>query len=545
MAGDTVSLGEILSVKGDAQNAFGSPAGGDATVLPFNKGIDYLNQTAEKLAEADKFKYLEFQKNLTNHYANFNTIDITGLSPADQKIIGDKYASVAKLNADNIDVIKNPNINPQKYAEIKKAEADLLRSIAASKMHKSYDDKTAEFTKANPNWYDINKPKVESSVNTPTDEWKPYTLDMPISYSPDAVGKLVTPIAEQKYAEAIALKGYITEEEGVRIKKEAWDAAWDAVHSTTDPAGRSLYKAAKEAYEKIPPEARGGSFEDWMKRTRDSMVPQDQVSKKTVTPDQLVINRERNALTASEGAKDRNAAMARVRAQLDANKKNIGVDDVGRLYNEELTGFKTGQFSNAALQNIYGDPSKVTLKTGTEIPDPNNPGQKITTSTEVQVPKKQIVSSFVDDQGRLVYKYIDYSQPKAPESGGGFWSRLSGGQSKTETIGGYEVRTSEPVEFKQARTDFYRIVGDDDAPKVADVAAKYRIKHKLGVNPEAESLTKHFFPAELNKNNNQPAPVEFKFIQGTTKKGAAANGEILFTNDEGKTWFDKNGKQQF
>lgn len=514
MAGDTVSLGEILSARGDAANAFGSPEGGDAAVLPFNQGLAFLSSAADAKVQADQFKYKEFQDNMNKFYTNFNTIDITGVSPADQKAINAKYAEVAKLNADNIDVIKNPNSNEAKYSEIKQNESQLLAMIAASKMHKAYDDKSLDFTKANPDWHEVNKDKIVDSQSTATDNWKPYSLDAPFTFDPVAAVKVIEPIAQQKYADATVGKGYITEEEGTRIQHQAWDDAFNTYANATVKNGKTVRDIALEARKKLPPELQGASEEDYINKWRDSIRPQDQVTKKTITPDATFNSEETRKLTASEGAADRWNRYRIALLGLEKGDKKVDVAGVGRLYNEELTGFKTGQFSTQALQNIYGDDTKVKIKAGTEIVDPQNPLSKTTTGSEVDVPSKLVISSTLDADGNLVYKYIDYGHGQTAAGGGGFFAKKA-----VENVGGYPVITSAPVPFKQGRTDFYNILGDKYPARVADVAEKFRIQRKLGVNPDLEILNNYFWKPEDKATPTATVDPEYLKLTGPVKNG--------------------------
>lgn len=321
---ENVSLGEITGIQGNADIGMGTAGvGGTDTVVPFGKAVDFISQAAQQKQDADRFRIGEYQKNLENYFNNFNKIDTSKVMAADQGDIGQQYAQLANNLASNMDVIRNPQSNPNKYAELQTQEAELRAKIAQSAQHNVLYTSAKDFLAANPDLNTTeNNSTIENFANAPIDQRKVFSLSTPTIYDPATRAKLANDTAQQKLVNMQTQGKYLEKTEATQYLQDQYDQAWDALGSAQDKSGRPVKAAAAKAYSLLPPEfTKGKSFEDIDRQVGRSLMKQDSVER-TIAPNQLVLTEEEIASREKEGALNRAAEMARLREQYNLMLRN-------------------------------------------------------------------------------------------------------------------------------------------------------------------------------------------------------------------------------
>lgn len=470
MATDTVSLSQITSVKGDAANAYGSPMGGTDVVLQFNPGIQFLGYAARAQAEADQFKYLQFQQNMKDFYKGWDDIKVDGIMEKDYPEINKEYAQLAGDIARNYDVIRDPLKNREKFEELKKREAQLRARISQSKQDVSFRDFHKKFIAANPNFNtEQNKALISDFETNPIGARKLFNLTTPFAYDPSERAKIANQVAQQKLKQEQAAGRYIQTEEQVQYLQDEYDKAWDALGSMQDKTGRPIREAANNSYEKVygTQLQQGRTMDDIDRMVGRSLLYQNDYFK-TLREDPVAAQEDAQKHSAWQNSLNRSL-------QRDLNRDK-DLDSVGRDYNEALTsGFSTGYVRPQLLQGVFGDNNEIEMKVAeqVEVKDASgkgtgifNPTGKTTTS---KVPKIQVTGSRLDPQtGKLIVTRVDNSSGKP-------------------------VALADVVmTFDEAREAFKNIAGTNNAGKVADAAEQYRSRYKLGLNPDLNIMQRHF-----------------------------------------------------
>jgi hypothetical protein len=458
---DVVELREIVSIQGDAENAYGSTPGGNNTVLAFNQGLQYLNQAATAQANATQFKYLQFQENMKDYYKRFNEVDVNGIMESDYPDVNEEYATLAKDIADNYDVIRNPNADPEKFAELKEREAKLRGTIARSKQHVAFREFNNEFMKQHPEFNtEANKARIQEFNNKPIGERKVFPLDTPFAYSPAERAKIANDRATAKITTEQTNGKYFTKDERKLVYQDEYDKAWDALGTTQDKTGRPVFAAAQDTYSKLPPSLTGGmDFNTWDRETGRSLMNQGDEST-TMKEDQYGLQDDAQKFQGWQNSLNRNL-------QRDL-AKDKDLQNVGRLYNEALaSGFTTGFVNPALLQNLFGDETQVETKQKTGGGYGPNGEVLPSSETTVKVPKIQATGSRRDAQGNLVVSRVNNET----------------GQPLPDIV----------MTYPEARVAFYNIAGAKNVGAVADASEEYRRQHKLDPrDPNLQQLSGHF-----------------------------------------------------
>lgn len=455
---DVVNLGEILSTRGEGQNIFGSPAGGTDVVLQFSPAIQYIAADNKEKADADKFKYLQFQENLKNYYKTFDETQVDGVMQKDFASLNDEWTRLASDVAANYDVIRNPATNVEKWTELKEREAALRGKIARSKQDVTFQKYNQDFVAAHPDFNTTeNKSKLDAFSSGDLGVRTPFSLETPFSYDPSDVARLANQVAQQKLTEQQSAGRYLEKSEAITYLQGEYDKAWDALHTTQDKSGRPILQAAEDSYNKLPANLRNNvDFPTFYRTTGRNLMLQDSFTK-TLMEDPVKAQEDQQRWQAGENAKSRN-----LQRELAEDKE---IKTAGRDYNEALTsGFATGYVRPQLLQNIFGDNNEVEVK-NTESDAQGVPTGKVTT---IKAPKVQVLGSELGANGELVIKRQDNSSGKPV------------------------ALPDVTISFEEAREAFKNISGYNNAGKVADAAEKYRVSNNLGINPDLEILRKHF-----------------------------------------------------
>lgn len=474
---DTVELNEITNVKGDADMAFGGVPGGTDAVIPFNQGVQYLANAARLKAESDQFKYLQFQQNLKDFYTRFDDIKVDGLMEADYPVINEEYAALAKDIASNYDVIRNPNKDPEKFAQLKEREAQLRGRISRSKQDVAFRDAHQKFISSNPNFNTTtNKARIEEFNSKPIGERKLYQLDTPYSYDPTLRAKAANEAAMTKLKEEKTNGKYFTTTEEEQYLAEAYDEAWKATGVALDTSGRPIIEAAADTYSKL-------YGKDWAQRVPDldleigrSLRKQGSTST-TMQADPYGLQNDAQAAEAALQAK-----------RLAAQKELAGGDALkgfGRLYAETFTNaYTTGYVDPALAQVTWGnnDEIEITETTG-GVQDTMTGKIEPKVERKVKVPKITATTGGLDSDGNLIIKRYDNENKKQLP----------------------DITVSQ----EQGRQALYNIAGKQNAKGVAAETERYLLENKLGRNVDLKILRPHF----KLQNNPDDNLTDFQYFQ--------------------------------
>jgi hypothetical protein len=442
-----------------------------------------LSIAAKAKAEADQFKYIQFQNNLKDFYKDFNEVKVEGIMQKDYPEINKEYALLAGDIASNYDVLRNPVANPEKYAELKQREAELRGRIAQSKQDLAYVDAHKGFVKGNPNFNTQgNNSRIQEFESKPIGERNLFALDTPFSYDPAERAKLANQRAERKLTDEQTKGRYINSTESLEYLKDEFLSAWRELGTMQDKNGRPILQAAEDSYKKVYADQfkNGVSFQEVDDKVGLSLLNQSSMVKK-LREDPVAAQEDQQKFNAGQNAADRS-----LRRELSNDKE---LEGAGRDYNEALTsGYSTGYVRPELLQGLFGDNSEIKLtekgkepiygKDGKTIVGYNDTGKETATS----LPKIQVTGSRLDPKtGELIVSRVDNSSGKP--------------------VPIEERRMS----YDEAREAFKNLAGSKNAGKVADAAEAYRKKYSLGTNPDLESMKKHF---DFGEGKPEPPPVK-------------------------------------
>lgn len=459
---DAVELNDITRIGGDPELSYGTDGGTNA-VIPFNQGIQFLSSAARLQAEADQFKYLKFQDNLANFYKQWDDVKVDGLMEKDYPAVTEEYQQLARDIADNYQVLRNPNIDPEKFAQLKEREAKLRGTISRSKQDVAFRDAHQKWFQQNPTMNTPeNQAKLDRFNTAALGERQPFTVTPSLKFNPSAVAKaaMETALSEIKtekdsgrYIDIVNEKTYL---------KDKYLAAAKSLLSEQDNSGRPLADAAMESFTKLKWLNDPSQFDAVYEKTMLDLLNQD-TRFSTLREDPVSQQEDQQKFLSGEGAKER-ASRERI-AALKGDEKEI--EKSGRDYNEALTsGFTTGYVRPELLQNLFGDNSEIetTERTGGGQ-DPVTLLQVPVTEKKTKVAKVTAISSRLDSSGNLLVK-----------------------RRNNET----GVEDEVTMNYSQAVEAFKNLQGTKNAGRVADAAEAYRVKNKLGVNPTLPVLQKHF-----------------------------------------------------
>lgn len=368
------SLSEIANIKGDADLAQGG-FGTDAVLPENNTALAYLHNAADLQAGANKYLAEVHNKRMEDYLTNFNNIDLKNLAPGDYDQLSKQYVDLSKDLADNADVLQNSFKNPQLAGSLRSREAALRSQIAQSQMDKGTMDITNNHIQLHP---DLNTAENQQKI---ADYWKaPLGKRMPVSLTPASVINLqgiadsAWNSVQQKYATATTDGKYIWKKEGLTAAADAYTAAVDSHLNDTDQYGRTNRQLITNAFGQLTPEDQAkykNNPLNWYHTQMLALKHPDQQTKADLDTDQFGtikaqgaqsrqtvgmeeafqahqndLNRE-NALTL--------AGMKGTNAKFDKNA--IG-EYKNKLYHDFVTGTETDHVQPIDLNRINNDPNR-------------------------------------------------------------------------------------------------------------------------------------------------------------------------------------------
>jgi len=460
---EPVSLREITSIQGNANNVYGSTPGGTDVKLPFGQSIYFLNQAARLKAESDQFKYLQFQENLKNFYNRFDDIKVDGIMEVDYPDITREYATLSREIADNYDVIRNPTIDQEKYAELREREAMLRGNISRSKQDVAWRDAHKQFMTANPTF---NTPENQKAFdqfnNAPVGSREYQRLSTPFVYNPTARAKAAMDVAQEKLKTEQVSGRYIDTTESETYLQDEYLRAWDALGAAQDSSGRVMNESAADSYRKLGLLPDPSQFQTVDRQIALDLLFQNKTTT-TKREDPVSAQEDEQKFQAGQQAK-RLAAQVQIAKIKDDDD---AIEAAGRDYNEALaSAFTNGYIRPDVLQSIFGDNTEVEV-TDEEM-ETDQFGIKVKTGkkTTVKRPKIAAIGSRLENGQLVVSLYDNETKQALPDVA---------------------------MSYEQAREAMKNLQGAKNAGRVADAAETYRQARGLTRNaPVLSELQPHF-----------------------------------------------------
>lgn len=486
------SLSEITSIKGDA--AIGAGANGlNISESNFDASLPYLQAAAASAMQADKLTLDQFNKNLESQLLRARSVDFAGVMPDDFKDLSQNYAGLLKNIADNYDVIRNPQKNLQKWAEINQAESQIRSGITRSKDSKLIYDEAKKFLDDHPIWNTPgNQQKLQSFLSLPVDQREPFQFDQPFNADIAKLAKAATAGATVQVSDAQVVDGgkYIRTTEGTVIDSEKYQEIIRASLNGTDEFSRSNREGYQKLLDLLPAQeqAKYTDLEDFVIKNADAYKGVNTTTKNTLNENRIYMQEDEQKFQASENAKNRSLEQQRIDLAKRAEKSGtIDKEAAGELKNQLLTSlFSTGQAPLSILQDIYGDNTEVEVSQdimGDDTTFPKDGGgfeQKKVGETKTKKPLLTVIETKLDQKtGQLVvYRRNNQTGKQVPA-----------------------IR----VTPAQANSDLNNIAGRNNAVTISKASREY-LKSRIG--------TEEF---DLNK-------IREKNLFGFKDTGAAAPG---------------------
>lgn len=367
------SLSEIANIKGDAELAQGG-FGTDAVLPENNTALAYLHNAANLQAGANKYLAEVHNKRMEDYLSNFNNIDLKNLAPGDYDQLSQQYVDLAKDLADNADVLQNPFKNPQLAGSLRAREAALRSQISQSQMDKGTMDITNNHIQLHP---DLNTADNQKKIQ---DYWKtPLGQRMPVSLTPASVINLpgiadsAWNTVQQKYATAGHDGKYIWKKEGITAATSAYLAAVDSHLNDTDQYGRTNRQLVNNAFSQLSAEDQAAFKNDPLNWYHTQMLALQHPNQKT--KDDLETNQY--GTIEAQGAQTRQAEKMREAYETQAASTKFDHDLVlagmkgangkfdksavgeykNKLYHDFVTGTGTDHVQQVDLDKINNDPN--------------------------------------------------------------------------------------------------------------------------------------------------------------------------------------------
>jgi len=469
-----ISLGEILSAKGDADYAQGGYGGGEPV---FNNALtqSYLQQLGDIQARANQYLLEQHDANLKSALANLDNVDTKGVLPTDNDALMQQYSGVLQNAAGNFGVLRNPMSNPQEYARLKTAESGFRRNLSQSQQDAAYLATQQKFVETHP---EFNTPEYEQNVKdflaAPVGKRKYFTVSPPLVFNPEALGKTFSELAKKKYSNASTDGKYLTTEEGEKIDRDKYFKLWE--NPGQDKYGRQVEASILNSYNSLPANLKPlyKDYNDYKRQMAEHNIGLDQVTKKSINEDQYGTiaasgkeqrknEAQREAFQARQNNLDRAIQWAKIKQDGEVLKKGqIDKNTIGEYKNNLVYTLFTGDSNeqnipNEVLQDMYGDNTKVKIKTGNStLGEPE---------VEVEKPLLSVVGNYVQD-GKAVIMRRNNKTGKLVNN-----LRLS---------------------FDKVYNDFDQIKGTDNAPTVLSASREWLKKTTGSEKPSLDALDKAF-----------------------------------------------------
>lgn len=507
MAADNVSLGEITSVKGDADLAYGAAGnGGTNVVLPPSEAVAYLNNAAKLKAANDQWKYEQYTNALKENVKNLP--DINGIRGADNKDITSDYKKLLGMYAENPSMLINPTAYPDQWKAAQELEGSLRGDVAESKYNLATEKTSADTLLNNP---ELNSPENQKALsdfrNMSSKDIRAKNFHIPLSkpltYDPNKPVELAKAAAEEristdtkdqnimKAAGITNVKDYIATVGAISYKRHFVDAlkSINNTYSIAGNAGATNRSVLFSAYKKSggTGDANSPEFNDWESKQYEAIIPADQTSTK-IDVDKGVMQNKEIALTQQQGAANRENAWRIANlthdyemAQLEFQKsKDPNNAELGSVYNKALPLWvKTGALPEVFGQNMFGSNKEVEVKAGTKVADldADITGHTFKTAeTTIKMPERKFLSSEKMPNGDLKITVMDYT--KTPQIDMPTLDYSGRSQKADDPNGKRGVIETTIITPQQAQVELGNLYGGGAIASKIFAAAKKRTREK-------------------------------------------------------------------
>lgn len=493
MSGTTEpSLSQITNIAGDAAIAGGTAGAGGAApapvILPEDTSLKYLNDAAQAKAQANQYISKVYSDNLRNHMTNLNNIDLSKVMDTDLPGLREKYADLANDVAENYDVIRNPNVDPVKFGQLQKKEADLRGLIAQSASHTAIQDYNKKTLLEHPEWNTPeNQQHILNYASTPMEQRQNYLLNTPTTFDLQKIAKLAEPIAlEQTKKEAISKGGdWLTTNESKQYKLDKFKEAIHGILDNTTVNGRATRAEFEKTYNALPADMRSQykDSNDYLDQQAAKLLPGgESTSSFVANPYKLM--QDRQAFEADESAKARALQLKALKkgeidpeqageAKLRAYGNLITNGTIDPIYGQNTWGDNVNKVSKTIKRPVLDEDGKATyLPSG--LPDFQ--------TDKIQVPAVEYTGASIDPKGNIHIHRKDN-------------------------------RINKPADIvvtpSQAFSDLDNIMGPNYTGAIASGSHRYSTKYFNKITPDLDDIQKHFNIPINPEANRDPNPGEY------------------------------------
>jgi hypothetical protein len=410
------TLSQITNIQGDANIAGGTAGPGGAApaavIYPQDTSLQYLQHAADAKSEANRYVSKMYADNLNKYMTNVNNIDMTNVMDTDLPTIRQKYADLASNIGNNYDVIRNPNVDPQKYGELQQQEAELRGQIAQSASHSAIQNYNKKVLLDHPEYNTPeNQQQILNYASTSMGQRQNYLLNTPTTFDlQKTVSALAPQAAELTKKEAVSKGGnWLNTTEAKTYNGEILKNLVKSQINNSVINGRPVAQDWEKVYNGLPENLKLGTqnSNDYLDQIIPTLTPGG-TQESTFTTNPYALQRQREVFEAGESAKQRALQDKALR------KGEIKPEEAGEAKLRAYTNLMTnGTINPQYAQNVWGDNSS-TVNKQVKIPIIQPDGSQGFETDKVKVPVIQTVGQSIDAQGNVHIQRIDNTKGGAP-----------------------------------------------------------------------------------------------------------------------------------
>lgn len=243
-----VSLNDIINIERDPGGGQTSPrAKWDTGPL-----VQALNQSAQFKAENDWRKYTTFLGELKNTYKELGEIQGLETAQADKPYLQKKAADIFQEIGDDPKAFFGG-----KSADVEKKIGKLRSESTQSVQDKVYDDAHRKYMETDATLQtEENKAILDGYFKQPLGQRKPYMLQLPALYNPQAIAEQINAVIPHKFSDTgLSTDGkFINTVSGTRYDEKDFKTLSDQMFNTPDPkTGIPISQAVAKRLKALPP----------------------------------------------------------------------------------------------------------------------------------------------------------------------------------------------------------------------------------------------------------------------------------------------------
>ncbi len=250
----TPSLGELASA-----GQSGAPVAASAAIST-NDLVQNLNQNARFKAQNDWNKYLNFQDNLKDAYANAAAVEQMDVLSTDKPELQKDAKNLYSFIAKNPDAFSGKN--QELAGEMQAMYGNLISKATLSKQDNLFDKANRGYLVQNNELNtDENKKVIDEFAAKPLGTRKAYNLNLPTILDINAYTKgiLDSPSVKTSFAtsEVTPDNQFIIEKEGTKYDRKSFiDKFAEGLNVESDKYGHSIKGYVKDLYKTVPDEVK-------------------------------------------------------------------------------------------------------------------------------------------------------------------------------------------------------------------------------------------------------------------------------------------------